>query len=56
MDTVQLYEKTLKQLEELKYFLRILNFQNEADIIATATDAVKQAIEASKNRPPQYLK
>jgi len=56
MDTAQLYEKTLKHLEELKYFLRILNFQNEADIIVSATDAVKQAIEASKNRPSQYLK
>lgn len=56
MDTAQLYEESLKQLENLKYFLRIMNYKAEGDLITVATDAVKQAIEESKNRPPQFLK
>jgi hypothetical protein len=56
MDTTQNYEDSLRQLENLKYFLRMMNFQDEANLVEEATKKTKEAFELSKVRPPQYLK
>ena len=50
MDTIKNYEEAIRQLNDLMYFLRIMNFGDEAKQVSLAIVSTKEAFELSKTR------
>lgn len=56
MDMTQEYEDIIKQLENVKYFLRIQGRQEEAEAISAALIAAHEAYKLSKTLPKPFMK
>ena len=56
MDMTQEYEDIIKQLENVKYFLRIQGRQEEAEAISAALISTREAYKLSQTLSKPFLR